>query len=40
MLRLTLSGVMPLASFQACCFSRRRLVSAMARSMEPVIWSA
>ena len=27
---LTLSGVMPLASFHACCFSRRRDVSAIA----------
>ena len=34
---LMLSGVMPLAVFQAVCFSRRRSVSAMARSMEPVI---
>ena len=25
---------------KAACFSRRRLVSAMARSMEPVTWSA
>ena len=34
MLRLMLSGVMPLAVFQAVCFSRRRSVSAMARSMR------
>ena len=37
---LTLSGVMPLASFQAICFSRRRFVSAIARSIEPVMLSA
>ena len=37
---LMLSGVMPLAALYASCFSRRRLVSAMARSIEPVTVSA
>ena len=32
-----LSGVMPLAMLYSVCFSRRRLVSAIARSIEPVI---
>ena len=35
-----LSGVMPLATLYAVCFSRRRSVSAMARSSEPVMLSA
>ena len=38
--RLTLSGVMPLSSLYFFCFSRRRVVSAMARFIDPVIWSA
>ncbi|MNF99834.1 hypothetical protein D3C84_827510 [compost metagenome] len=33
-------GVMPLARLKAICLSRRRSVSPMARSMEPVIRSA
>jgi hypothetical protein len=37
---LMLSGVMPWAVLYSTCFSRRRSVSAMARSIEPVIWSA
>ena len=36
-LRLMLSGVMPCAALYSRCFSRRRLVSAIARSIEPVI---
>ena len=38
--RLMLSGVMPLAVLYSVCFSRRRLVSAIARSIEPVTVSA
>ena len=37
---LMLSGVIPLAALNASCFSRRRLVSAIARSIEPVTVSA
>jgi hypothetical protein len=36
----TLSGVMPFSALNAVCFSRRRLVSAIARSIEPVTVSA
>ena len=37
---LMLSGVMPFAVLYSTCFSRRRLVSAIARSIEPVTVSA
>jgi len=33
-------GVMPFAVLNAACFSRRRLVSAIARSIDPVTVSA
>ena len=40
MLRLMLSGVMPCSALYSSCFSRRRPVSASARSIEPVMVSA
>jgi hypothetical protein len=38
--RRIVSGVMPLATLNACCFSRRRDVSSIARSIDPVMRSA
>ena len=38
--RLMLSGVMPFAVLYSTCFSRRRLVSSIARCIEPVTLSA
>jgi hypothetical protein len=38
--RRMLSGVMPFCVLYSLCFSRRRLVYAIARSIEPVTASA